>query len=66
MRKFIIRAARLGKARTGGRTAVLVESQFQYGLGRIAEAYGEFESLPFEFRIFKNRSEAFEWLRSGS
>ena len=64
MRQFIIRTSRLGKVRSGGRTAVLVDSQLQYGLGRMAEAFGEFESLPFEFRVFKNRSEALEWLKS--
>ena len=64
MRQFIARSARLGKAREGGRTAVFVQSQIQYGLGRMAEAFGEFESLSFEFRLFRDRTEAIKWLKS--
>jgi len=66
MRQFIARTAKLGVVRSGGRTAVLVKSSFQFGLGRMAETFGEFESLPFEFRLFKNRAEAIAWLKDGS
>ncbi len=62
MRTFIERAAQLGKAREKGRTAVIVSSQLQYGLARMAEAFGEFASLPFEFHAFKDRDEANAWL----
>ena len=65
MRQFIARSSRLGKARTGGRTAVLVKSQIQYGLGRMAEAFSEFESLPFDLRLFRDRAKALDWLKSG-
>jgi hypothetical protein len=64
MRQFVARTSRLGKSRAGGRTAVLVQSQIQFGLGRMAEAFGDFESLPFEFRIFREREEAIRWLHS--
>ena len=62
MRTFIERAAQLGEARKNGRTAVTVSSQLQYGLARMAEAFGEFASLPFEFHAFKDRVEALAWL----
>jgi len=62
MRSFIERAAQLGKARDIGRTAVIVCSQLQYGLARMAKAFGEFASQPFEFHAFKDRDEANAWL----
>ena len=62
MRTFIERAAQLGKARENGRTAVIVSSQLQYGLARMAEAFGEFASLPFEFHAFKDCDTALVWL----
>jgi len=62
MRQFVTRSAKLGEIRSGGRTAIVVQSQLQYGLGRVAESFGEFESLPFSFRMFKNRSESIKWL----
>jgi len=64
MRQFINRTANLGQQRKGGRTAVIVQSKLQYGLGRMAEIFGEFESLPFDFRIFQNRSDAITWLKA--
>lgn len=62
MRTFIERAARQGKVRKNGRTAVIVSSQLQYGLARMAEIFGEFAHMPFEFRVFKDREEAVDWL----
>ena len=64
MRQFISRTAHLGQQRQGGRTAVIVQSKLQYGLGRMAEIFSEFESLPFEFRVFQNRSDALAWLKA--
>jgi len=65
MRTFIERASRKGQARKDGKTAVVVSSQLQYGLARMAEAFGEFVSLPFAFRVFKDRDEALAWLNEG-
>lgn len=66
MRKFLSRAAKLGTAREGGKTAVVVQSTLQFGLGRIAEAFSEFVSLPFEFRLFKQKDSAISWLNEVS
>ena len=62
MRRFMIRSAELGKARPGGRTAVYVSSQIQYGMARMAEVFLEFEEMPFEFRIFQVKESAVKWL----
>ena len=66
MRSFIAKAAELGRSRTNGRTAVIVNSDLQYGLGRMAEMFAEFVSIPFAFRIFKSRTDALAWLNSES
>ena len=66
MRQFMDRAAQLGTTRQGGKTAVVVQSTLQYGLGRIAEVFAEFISLPFAFRLFKKRDDAVAWLNEDS
>ena len=66
MRTFIERAARKGVVRKDGKTAVIVSSQLQFGLARMAEAFGEFSSLPFAFSVFKDRAEALAWLNEKS
>jgi len=66
MRTFIESASRKGEARKDGKTAVVVSSHLQFGLARMAEAFGEFASLPFAFRVFKDRDEAFTWLNEES
>lgn len=62
MRQFMNRAVQLGEARRGGKTAVVVQSKLQYGIGRIAEAFAEFLNFPFDFRLFNQRDEAISWL----
>ena len=62
MQKFISSEAHLGKARQGGKSAVITKTSLQYGLGRMAEILGEFESLPFGFRVFRKREDAVAWL----
>ena len=63
LQEFVGQAARLGQARENGRTAVIVQTDLQYGLGRMAEAFGEIESLPFALSLFHDRSEAIAWLK---
>ena len=63
MRTFIERAAKQGKTRKNGKTAVAVGSQLQYGLARMAEAFAELVSIPFAFRVFREREEAVIWLK---
>ena len=66
MRQFMSRAVQLGKTRQGGKTAVVLQSTLQYGMGRIAEVFAELISLPFEFSIFKQRDDAIAWLKEES
>ena len=66
LQRFVNRAARLGRARKHGRTAVITRTNLQYGLGRMAEMLGEFEALPFDFRIFRKRANAVAWLQAPS
>jgi hypothetical protein len=66
LRRFVGRAAMLGEVRRGGRTAVIVRSGEQYGLARMAEVFGEFESLPFAYAVFRSRDEALAWLLAES
>lgn len=62
LKRFIQRAALLGRVRPGGRTAVVVHTPLQVGLGRMAQAFGDNAALPFELRFFGDRAEALDWL----
>lgn len=62
MRQFVKRTATIGKARHGGRTAIVAPESLQYGLGRMAEIFGEVESIPYELRVFRKRDDAVLWL----
>lgn len=64
LRRFIKRAAELGKSRKGGRTAVVAPTDLTYGLARMSEAFTEFVSSPFRFKAFRTQAEAMLWLRS--
>jgi hypothetical protein len=62
MRTFIEKATRFGKARKNGRTAVVVSTQLQYGLARMAETFTELASVPYEVQVFRSKEEAHAWL----
>lgn len=64
LRQFIRRAAKLGAARKGGRTAIVAPEDAQYGLGRMSEVYAEIEGAPFSLRVFRSREDALAWLTS--
>jgi hypothetical protein len=65
MRTFIKKAARLGKARKNGRTAVVVRTQLQYGLARMAETFTELASVSYRVQVFRSKEEAHAWLNEG-
>lgn len=48
--------------RAGGKTAIIVPNDLGFGLGRMIEAYGSLNELPFDFRAFRSKSDALEWL----
>jgi hypothetical protein len=64
LRRFIKRAADLGKSREGGRTAVVARNDLAYGLARMSEAFVDFTSSPYQFRAFRTQADALLWLKS--
>ena len=62
MKQFIRLSAKLGQSRKYGRTAAVAGNMLQFGLARMAEGIGEFEGLPYEFRVFSSKADAIEWL----
>jgi hypothetical protein len=48
--------------RTGGKTAMVMNSDLDYGLGRMSETFAETEDLPWEIRIFRSMDEALAWM----
>jgi len=60
--RFLQKAATLGTSRQGCRTAVVAPDDYQYGLGRMSEAFAEIENTPFRFRVFRSQQNALKWL----
>lgn len=50
--------------RRGGRTALVFGSTLGFGLGRMAEAFGETSGFPYEFRAFRELGAALLWLKA--
>lgn len=46
----------------GSKTALLVTSATDYGLSRMYQLLGEFESVPWDVSIFREPDEAYAWL----
>ncbi len=58
-------ARHLAQARKGGKTALVFRDVFEFGIGRMFEAYLEIGSLPFEINCFRSFDEAVVWLGLG-
>ena len=54
--------AKTSANRRRGKTAAAAPSDLKFGLGRMAESYAELEALPFNYRVFRSRQEALQWL----
>ncbi len=54
--------ARISEARRGGRTAFVYDRSFEYGIGRMFQAYSQMEDMPFDVQAFKRIVEARAWL----
>jgi len=62
LRRFIRKAADLGQARRGGRTAVVAADDLAYGLARMSEALSDLAESPYSLQAFRSRGEAMVWL----
>ena len=59
---FADHARHLAEARKGGKTALVFSGVFEFGIGRMFEAYLEIGPLPFEINCFRSFEEAVDWL----
>lgn len=55
--------SQLASTRSKGKTAIVFNSHFEYGLGRIFQTYVEMNPTPVEVHLFRSCDEAMEWLR---
>lgn len=55
-------ARNLAEARKGGKTAVVFDTPFDFGLGRMFQSYLEIAGLPIEILISHSLDEAKQWL----
>ena len=59
---IVIVAAKYAKLRVGGKNALILPGDLQFGLGRVFEALAEAEDLPIPTRSFRSIQEAVQWL----
>lgn len=48
--------------RSGGKTALVVSGDLEYGLSRMAQTLAEIKSLSIQIEIFRSFKEAIQWL----
>ena len=56
--------AKHAHVREGGRTAMVVPADIDYGIARTAQSYAQ--NLPFEIGVFRTMDEAIKWLTEHS
>jgi len=49
-------------SREGGKTAFVLSTDIDFGIGRMIETYAELEKYDYEFYNFRNRRDAEKWL----
>lgn len=49
-------------SRTGGKTAIVVSGDLDFGIGRMFEILGELKEADFEIEVFRNYSNAADWI----
>jgi len=48
--------------RSGGKTALVSETNLDYGLSRMSNSYAEIADLPWEIQAFRSMDEAIKWI----
>ena len=48
--------------RVGGKTAILVSKDLEYGMSRMVQAFTKLKDIPIEIEIFRSIEEAIQWL----
>lgn len=51
-----------GGKRVRGKSAVVTQTDLDFGLSRMSHAYIDMERIPLEIEIFRNMEEALEWM----
>ncbi len=62
LRKVVRVLKKYGHLRQGGKTALVFNRLFDFGLGRMFEVFTQMADVPFELRSFRNMEKALEWL----
>jgi hypothetical protein len=60
--KILDYVRRHAEKRSGGKTAILVSKDLEYGVSRIIQTIIEIKGIPFKTEIFRSFEEAFQWL----
>jgi hypothetical protein len=66
LQSIVDRGKPFADSRRGGRTAIVCVTDIDYGLCRIFRAYANVSHIPFKINIFRNHSEAREWLKEST
>lgn len=61
-RNIVQEVKKKSETRTSGKTAFVVKRDFEFGIGRMIETFGEIEKVNFENRSFRSMADAKKWL----
>ena len=63
IRKIILYIKMHSKNRTKGKTALVADSDLDFGLARMSASYSEVEKLPWKIEAFRSMKEALGWIQ---
>ena len=62
LRQIVLEVRKRSIDRTGGKTALVFQRDLDFGIGRVFGSFSEIEDMPFEYRSFRNITEAKKWI----
>lgn len=62
LRQVTLFTKRYEQRRQGGKSALVMTTDLDFGLGRMSDALAESEQLPWKIRAFRSMEKALEWL----
>ena len=64
LRKLVKTTKEVARVRPSGKTAILGQTDLQFGLARMYATYGELEDHPVQISVFRSLEPAMKWITS--
>lgn len=64
LKNIILATKRFAESRVGGKTALVAETDLQFGLARMYSTFAELENHPIGISVFRDPQTAIDWIKS--